>query len=86
VTVAGQSSTPQTVPLGAQSPAIFSTNQTGQGQGAIKVSNSAIYAAPAGSISGSASRSVKPREFVTIYCTGLGAVTNPPGTGNPAAS
>ena len=86
VTVAGQSSAPETVPLGAQSPAIFSINQTGKGQGAIQLANSATYAAPAGSISGSASRAVKAGDFVTIYCTGLGAVSNPPGTGKPALS
>lgn len=86
VTVAGQSSAPQTVRLGAQSPAIFSINQTGKGQGAIQLANSATYAAPAGSISGSASSAVKAGDFVTIYCTGLGAVSNPPETGKPALS
>jgi uncharacterized protein (TIGR03437 family) len=28
---------------------------------------------------------VKPGEFITIYCTGLGAVTNPPAPGKPAS-
>ena len=29
---------------------------------------------------------MKPGEFVTIFCTGLGAVNDPPGTGKPASS
>jgi uncharacterized protein (TIGR03437 family) len=86
VTVGGQSSAPQTVPLGSFSPGLFSTNQKGTGQGAIQVSNTSTYAAPAGSISGSASRAVKPGEFITIYCTGLGAVSNPPAPGTAASS
>lgn len=85
VTVGGQASAPQTVPLGSFSPGIFSLNQKGSGQGAIQVSNTSTYAAPAGSISGSDSRGVKPGEFITIYCTGLGAVTNPPAPGKPAS-
>jgi len=85
VTVAGQSSAAQTVPIGPQSPGIFTTTQTGKGQGAVQIANSTIYAAPAGSISGSQSRAVKPGEFITIYCTGMGAVNNPPQTGKPAA-
>ncbi|HLK18354.1 MAG TPA: hypothetical protein VKT81_05330 [Bryobacteraceae bacterium] len=85
VTVGGQASAPQTVPLGSFSPGIFSLNQKGSGQGAIQVSNTSTYAAPSGSISGSASRGVKPGEFITIYCTGLGAVTNPPSPGKPAS-
>ena len=86
VTVAGQSSDPQTVPIGAESPGIFTTTQTGKGQGAIQIANTTTYAAPSGSISGSASRAVKAGEFITIYCTGLGAVNDPPATGKPASS
>lgn len=86
VTVGGQSSTPQTVPLGSFSPGIFSTNQKGTGQGAIQIANTSTYAAPSGSISGSATQAVKPGEFITIYCTGLGAVTNPPIPGKPASN
>ncbi len=85
VTVAGQSSAPQTVPLGPSSPGIFSLTQNGAGPGAIQIANTTIYAAAAGSISGSQSRAVKPGEFITIYCTGLGPVNNPPGPGKPAS-
>jgi len=86
VTVAGQSSAAQTVPIGPNSPGIFTITQTGKGQGAIQIANSTIYAAPSGSIPGSDSRAVKPGEFITIFCTGLGAVNDPPGTGRPASS
>ena len=86
VTVGGQSSAPQTVPLGSFSPGLFSTNQKGTGQGAIQISNTSTYAAPSGSISGSATRAVKPGEFITIYCTGLGSVSNPPARGTAASS
>jgi uncharacterized protein (TIGR03437 family) len=85
VTVAGQSSAPQTVPLGPSSPGIFSLTQNGAGPGAIQIANTTIYAAAAGSISGSQSRAVKPGEFITIYCTGLGPVSNPPAPGKPAS-
>jgi uncharacterized protein (TIGR03437 family) len=86
VTVASQSSAAQTVPVSSESPGIFSINQTGKGQGAIQIANSTTYAAPAGSIGGSQSRAVKAGEFVTIFCTGLGAVNDTPGTGKPASS
>lgn len=86
VTVGGQSSAPQAVPLGSFSPGLFSTNQKGTGQGAIQIANTSTYAAASGSISGSQSRAVKPSEFITIYCTGLGAVSNPPAPGTAASS
>lgn len=86
VTVGGRSSPAQSVALGSDSPGIFSTTQSGKGQGAIQIANTTIFAAPSGSISGSQSRAVKAGEFITIFCTGLGAVTNPPGTGKAASA
>jgi uncharacterized protein (TIGR03437 family) len=86
VTVGGQSSAAQTVPLGSFSPGLFSTNQKGNGQGAVQIANTSTYAAPSGSISGSATQAVKPGEFITIYCTGLGAVSNPPAPGTAASN
>jgi uncharacterized protein (TIGR03437 family) len=87
VTTGGQSSAPKTVPIGAQSPGIFTINNQGTGQGAIQIANTVTFAAPAGSISGAlaapANRGV---DFLTIYCTGLGAVSNSPATGAPAGS
>ena len=85
VTVGGQSSPPRNVPLGPASPGIFTIPSGGTGQGAIQIANTTIFAAPTGSISGArpAARGV---DFLTIYCTGLGAVTNSPATGAPAPS
>jgi len=86
VTVGGQSSAPQTAPLSPFSPGIYALNSQGAGQGAIKISNTSIFAAPAGSLPGLQSRAVNPGEYISIYATGLGAVTNPPATGAPAPS
>jgi len=86
VTVNGESSAAQTVPIGADSPGIFSINQTGGGQGDIQFANTTTYVAPPGSISGARANAGLPGQFITIYCTGLGAVQNPPETGKPAPS
>lgn len=72
VTVNGQTAAPITVDLAAAAPGIFTTN----GQAAI-VDNlyrplSPGHPATAGST------------LMRIFCTGLGAVTNPPATGAPA--
>ena len=86
VAVAGQNSTPQSVPLGPVSPGLFSLASNGKGQGAIQIANTAIVAAPSGCVSGAQARPANVGEFLSIYCTGLGAVTNPPATGTPAGS
>jgi uncharacterized protein (TIGR03437 family) len=86
VTAGGQTSAPQTVPLGPDSPGIFTIPPGGTGQGAIQIANTAIFAAPSGSIQGAQAQPANPGDFLTIYCTGLGAVTNPPATGAPAPS
>ncbi len=75
-----------TVQVGAATPAIFSINQQGTGQGAIQISNSAFLAAPGGSIVGAQSRPAARGEYITIYCTGLGAVTNKPASGSAASA
>ncbi|HWP84233.1 MAG TPA: SBBP repeat-containing protein [Terriglobia bacterium] len=75
---------PITVNLASTAPGIFSVNAQGTGQGAILISNSAVFAAPAGSIPGAASRPANRGEFVTIYCTGLGPVSNQPPSGAAA--
>jgi uncharacterized protein (TIGR03437 family) len=86
VTVNGQASAPQIVPLGPLSPGIFTIPAGGTGQGAIQIANAnpPTFAAPQGSIPGAPARPASIGEFLTIYCTGLGAVTNPPATGEPA--
>jgi uncharacterized protein (TIGR03437 family) len=55
-------------------PAIYTLNQTGTGQGAIQIANTAIFAAPAGQIPNATSRPAKRGEGVAIYATGLGLV------------
>src|SRR5579885_1099828 len=85
VTANGQSSAPKNVPIGPNSPGIFTINQQGTGQGAVLISNSGgVFAAPAGTIPQKTSRAANRGEFITIFCTGLGAVNNSPGTGRLA--
>ena len=86
VTVNGLTSMPQTVTLSPLAPVIFATNSQGTGQGAIQIANTTIFAAPQDSIPGAQARPARRGEFVTIYCTGLGDVTNRPATGAAASS
>ena len=86
MTAGGLASAPQTVPLGPVSPGIFTIPPGGTGQGAIQIANTVIFAAPSGSIRGAQAQPANPGDFLTIYCTGLGAVTNPPAAGVPAPS
>jgi uncharacterized protein (TIGR03437 family) len=82
VTVAGAPSSPQQLSLTAFSPAVFTVTQNGSGQGAILIANAGdLLAAPSGSVTGRASRPAQKGEFVTIYCVGLGDVSNRPATG-----
>ncbi|MCH7978520.1 MAG: hypothetical protein IH935_06025, partial [Acidobacteria bacterium] len=69
--------------LAPSSPAIFSTDSSGSGQGAILIANTASIAAPVGTFSGS--RPVERGGFLSIFCAGLGDVTNPPGIGEAAS-
>jgi len=64
-------------------PGIFTTAQSGSGQGIIVGPTNGI-AAPAGAFPGS--QPVHPGDFVTIYCTGLGPVANQPATGAVAGA
>ena len=69
------------VPLARFAPAIFSVNERGSGQGIVTLANSKTLAAAAGSVEGRTTRAAAKREFVTIYCVGLGPVNHNPGTG-----
>ena len=82
ITAGGVTSNPQTVSLATFAPGIF---QLANGQGAILIANTATVAAPVASIAGSQARPANPGEFITIYCTGLGPVTNQPPTAAPAS-
>jgi len=70
----GESFTTITVTLKPFAPALFTTNGQGSGQAAAMISNTSSLAAPLGAFP--ASRPAKKSEFVSLFCTGLGAVTN----------
>jgi uncharacterized protein (TIGR03437 family) len=66
------------------SPGIFTMNGQARGQGAIVIANSPTVAAQTGSFPGS--RPAAHGEYVSIFCTGLGPVTNQTANGAPAQS
>jgi uncharacterized protein (TIGR03437 family) len=65
-------------------PAIYSTDQSGTGQGAILIAGTSSLAAPAGAFPGS--QPVQSGQYISIYASGLGPVTNTPADGTPAPS
>jgi len=74
--VGGVVSNTLTVPLAPFAPGIFAVDSTGAGQGAVLIAPTAELAGPA---------TPAPRgEYISIFCTGLGAVTNQPATGAAA--
>lgn len=75
-TVGGVASSQQTVTLAPFAPGIFASNQAGSGQGAILLAGTAQLAAPGTPAARGG--------FISIFCTGLGAVTNQPATGAAA--
>jgi uncharacterized protein (TIGR03437 family) len=75
----GASSTTVTVPLRPFAPALFTTNAQGTGQASALIAGTASVAAPTGTFPDS--RPAKIGEFVSIYATGLGDVTNRPALG-----
>jgi uncharacterized protein (TIGR03437 family) len=82
-TVDGMSSKPQLVSIASFAPGIFILNGVSSSQGAVAISGTRLLAAPA---SGGVGRPAGAGESVTIYCTGLGAVSNQPATGTAASS
>jgi uncharacterized protein (TIGR03437 family) len=82
--VAGVSGGGELVNLATFGPGLFSTNQAGTGQGAILIFGSGgAVAAPVGMFPGS--RPANRGEFIEIYATGLGPVTNQPASGAAAS-
>jgi uncharacterized protein (TIGR03437 family) len=73
-----------TFSLTPYAPALFTTNGQGSGQAAAIISNTTSLAAPTGAYPGS--RPANKGEFVLLYCTGLGAVTNQPAAGDVSPS
>ena len=89
VSTANGTSSAITVSLSPAAPGIFTINTTNSAsQGAIQIANSnpAVFVAPVGAISGVTSRPAKPGDDLTIFCSGLGAVTNTPADGSPGVS
>jgi uncharacterized protein (TIGR03437 family) len=82
-TVGGVTGAAQQVNLAPFAPGIFTLNQQGTGQGAVLIAPTAVIAAPL-RIAGS--RPVSRGQYVSIFCTGLGAVSNQPATGAAAKS
>ncbi len=84
-TVGGTTSSPVTVSLSQYSPGLFAFSQGGVGQGAIIIAGTGgALAAPSGFAT--SSRPVRSGEFLAIFSTGLGPVTNQPPSGSPASA
>jgi len=75
-TAGGQSSAPQTLALATYAPGIFVVD-TQTNQGAILDTNYRLISAANPAVGG---------DYVQIFCTGLGPVSNQPATGSPALS
>jgi len=74
-------SAPLPVSVAVAAPALFTTDGSGTGQGAILIAGPEVLAAPVGKFSGS--RPVRRRESIEIYGTGLGPVSRIQGNGTP---
>jgi uncharacterized protein (TIGR03437 family) len=78
ITAASGTSAVHAVSLAAVSPGIFTVNSSGSGLGAVTITSTGQIAAAA---------TPAPRgQYISIYCSGLGAVNNPPLTGAPASA
>ncbi len=86
VTVNGVPSKPATIAFAAYAPGIFMLS-SGFELGAVEISNSATLAQPVGSVPGRDARPAMPGEYISIFCSGLGAVTTspPPADGSSAS-
>jgi uncharacterized protein (TIGR03437 family) len=82
VTSSDLTSAPINVALASTGPGIFLLNPAGQA--AVEIAGTSTIAAPAGIFSGS--RPAQIGEYITIYCTGLGTVTDQPATGALSSS
>jgi uncharacterized protein (TIGR03437 family) len=77
-TVGAVLSNQQAVSLAPFAPGLFTLKGAGSSQGTVVIAGTPLFAAPQ-SVPGS--RPAHPGEFILIYCTGLGAVSNQPATG-----
>jgi uncharacterized protein (TIGR03437 family) len=67
---------PINVQVAKNTPAIFSVDKTGSGQGSVLIAGANVLAANA-----PAGRPAKSGDILQILCTGLGMVSNPPREG-----
>ncbi|HWF10618.1 MAG TPA: hypothetical protein VG297_19255, partial [Bryobacteraceae bacterium] len=74
-------SVPTLLTVAQYDPAIFTMDSSGSGQGAVEIAGTVIVAAPA---SGGGRPVQSGTEYLTIFCTGLGAVAGPNGEAPPA--
>jgi uncharacterized protein (TIGR03437 family) len=81
-TVADLVAAPAIATVAPFAPGIFSVNGLGSGQGAVEIAPTSVLAAPLAN----GARPVQRGEYVAIFATGLGAVSNQPATGAPASS
>jgi uncharacterized protein (TIGR03437 family) len=85
VTTAAGTSPSIAVSLSAAAPGIFTIGTTNSAtQGAIQIANTTTLVAPVGAVPGVVSRPTTTGDILTIYCSGLGAVTNMPVDGSAA--
>jgi len=77
-------SPPTGLAISGVSPGIFTLNQQGTGQAAVLISATGELAGPSGTIPGLTTRPARRGEFISIFCTGLGDVSNRPPNGHPA--
>jgi uncharacterized protein (TIGR03437 family) len=77
-------SVPVDVTVADLQPGIYASNQKGTGQGAVLIANTALLAGP--DPGDGTARPVKRGDYISIYCTGLGPVSNAPMDGAPAPS
>jgi uncharacterized protein (TIGR03437 family) len=85
VTTAGGTSSPVTVTISSGAPGIFTVALPNfPNQGAVQIANTTTFVAPVGSLSGATPGTAG--QFITIYVSGLGAVTNQPTDGAAAGT
>lgn len=82
-TTATGTGAPATVTLAPFAPGIFTMN--GAGQGAVVINATGELTGPVGAVPGFPTRAAARGEYIAIFCTGLGDVTNRPATGAPAS-
>jgi uncharacterized protein (TIGR03437 family) len=87
VTTPGGSSSSITIPISTAAPGIFTIAGLAglPNQAAAQIANTTTFVAPVGSIPGQTSRPAVAGDYITIFASGLGAVSNPPADGAAAS-